>query len=62
MTPSFIDEGEHPENSVNGGRGAGPKTQGNRKRRVLVDYELPAGDARLGWDTDRVRRLFGEIE
>jgi hypothetical protein len=62
MTPSFIDEGEHPENSVNGGRGTGPKTQGNRKRRVLVDYELPAGDARLGWDTDRVRRLFGEIE
>jgi hypothetical protein len=62
MAPSFIDEGEHPENSVNGGRrGTGPKTRGNRKRRVLVDYELPTGDARLDWDTDRVRRLFGEI-
>jgi hypothetical protein len=30
--------------------------------RVLVDYELPAGEARLPWDTDYVRRIFGEIE
>lgn len=25
-------------------------------------YELPEGDDRLEWDTDLVRRLFGEIE
>jgi hypothetical protein len=30
--------------------------------RVLVDYELPAGEERLEWDTDLVRRTFGEIE
>jgi hypothetical protein len=29
---------------------------------VLVDYELPAGEERLEWDTDLVRRTFGEIE
>jgi hypothetical protein len=29
---------------------------------VLVDYGLPMGDDRLEWDTDRVRRLSGEIE
>jgi hypothetical protein len=27
----------------------------------LVDYELPGGQARLSWDTDVIRRLFGEI-
>jgi hypothetical protein len=27
-----------------------------------VDYELPAGEERLEWDTDLVRRTFGEIE
>ncbi|KAF1851720.1 uncharacterized protein K460DRAFT_351619 [Cucurbitaria berberidis CBS 394.84] len=32
-----------------------------RKTSVLVDYELPEGEARLEWDTDLVRRLFGEI-
>jgi hypothetical protein len=32
------------------------------KSRVLVDYELPMGEERLDWDTDRIRRLFGEIE
>jgi hypothetical protein len=30
--------------------------------RVLVDYELPAGEERLEWDTDLVRRTFGEID
>ncbi|KAH3961313.1 hypothetical protein HBH69_192750 [Parastagonospora nodorum] len=30
--------------------------------RVLVDYELPEGEERLEWDTDLVRRIFGEIE
>jgi hypothetical protein len=30
--------------------------------RVLVDYELPAGEERLEWDTDLVRKTFGEIE
>jgi hypothetical protein len=30
--------------------------------RVLADYELPAGEERLEWDTDLVRRTFGEIE
>lgn len=30
--------------------------------RVLVDYELPGGEERLKWDTDLVRRMFGEIE
>ncbi|KAF2130967.1 hypothetical protein P153DRAFT_287286 [Dothidotthia symphoricarpi CBS 119687] len=29
---------------------------------VLVDYPLPEGEARLDWDTDLVRRLFGEIQ
>ena len=29
---------------------------------VLVDYELPGGRARLDWDTDLIRRLFGEID
>ncbi|CAO2651262.1 Nn.00g095590.m01.CDS01 [Neocucurbitaria sp. VM-36] len=33
-----------------------------RKPLVLVDYELPEGEARLDWDTDPVRRLFAEIE
>ncbi|KAH7359879.1 hypothetical protein BKA66DRAFT_219978 [Pyrenochaeta sp. MPI-SDFR-AT-0127] len=32
-----------------------------RKPGVLVDYGLPEGEARLDWDTDLVRRLFGEI-
>lgn len=27
-----------------------------------VDYDLPVGDDRLDWDTDFVRRTFGEIE
>jgi hypothetical protein len=62
MAPSLIDEIEHSENMVGDGAGTGPKTQGKRKRRVLVDYEFPVGDARLDWDTDRVRRIFGEIE
>jgi hypothetical protein len=30
--------------------------------RVLVDYELPEGEGRLEWDTDLVRKTFGEIE
>lgn len=30
--------------------------------RCLVDYELPSGVDRLGWDTDEVRRMVGEIE
>lgn len=30
--------------------------------RVLVGYELPEGEERLEWDTDLVRRIFGEIE
>jgi hypothetical protein len=30
--------------------------------RILVNYELPAGEERLEWDTDLVRRTFGEIE
>ncbi|KAL5114104.1 hypothetical protein ACEQ8H_008036 [Pleosporales sp. CAS-2024a] len=30
--------------------------------RVLVHYDLPMGEDRLDWDTDRVRRLFEEIE
>lgn len=34
----------------------------NGRPRVLVDYELPEGEDRLEWDTDRVRRAFGEIE
>lgn len=33
-----------------------------KKVKVLVDYELPEGDDRLEWDTDAVRRIFGEIE
>ena len=32
-----------------------------KSSKVLVDYELPEGDSRLDWDTDYVRRLFGEI-
>lgn len=32
------------------------------RHKSLVDYELPEGDQRLEWDTDLVRRLFGEIE
>lgn len=30
--------------------------------KVLVNYELPEGEVRLEWDTDLVRRTFGEIE
>lgn len=33
----------------------------SKKTRVLVNYELPSGSSRLDWDTDVVRRLFGEI-
>lgn len=32
------------------------------RQKMLVDYELPGSDQRLDWDTDLVRRLFGEIE
>ncbi|KAF2708392.1 hypothetical protein K504DRAFT_492046 [Pleomassaria siparia CBS 279.74] len=40
-----------------------PKLQEKKKQPgVLVDYDLPMGDDRLDWDTDLVRRLFGEIE
>jgi hypothetical protein len=62
MAPSLVEEIEHSENMASGGAGTGPKTQGNREPRVLVGYELPVGNARLDWDTDRVRRIFGEIE
>jgi hypothetical protein len=34
----------------------------SNKSGAIVDYELPMGEARLDWDTDFVRRLFGEIE
>jgi hypothetical protein len=34
----------------------------NGEQRVLVEYELPAGEERLDWDTDLVRRMVGEIE
>lgn len=40
----------------------GAMNQDNIRPRVLIDYELPMGDDRLDWDTDRVRRLFGESE
>lgn len=33
-----------------------------KELRVLVDYELPEGKDRADWDTDFVRRAFGEIE
>lgn len=36
--------------------------QETAKPSVLVDYSLPEGEARLDWDTDLVRRLFGEIQ
>lgn len=39
-----------------------PIRHASRRRIVKVDYELPEGKARLEWDTDLVRRLFGEIE
>jgi hypothetical protein len=40
----------------------GLEIQGRTMPKALVDYELPMGEARLEWDTDIVRRLFGEIE
>ncbi|KAF2850944.1 hypothetical protein T440DRAFT_507647 [Plenodomus tracheiphilus IPT5] len=33
-----------------------------KEYKVLVGYELPTSDNRLDWDTDLVRRTFGEIE
>jgi hypothetical protein len=30
-------------------------------KRILVDYHLPEGDGRAEWDTDELRRAFGEI-
>jgi hypothetical protein len=57
-----IDKIEPPKSMVNMDERTGQKNQVNRKSRVVVGYELPRGDARLDWDTDRVRRLFGEIE
>jgi hypothetical protein len=36
--------------------------QSEHRQRSLVDYQLPEGDQRLDWDTNLVRRLFGEIE
>jgi hypothetical protein len=62
MPPTLVDEVERAEDPIGGGTGMGPKAQGNKKRRILVDYELPRGGGRLDWDTDLVRRLFGEIE
>lgn len=49
------------------GRGRVSKKEGGMKldTRLIkkkVDYELPTGEGRLDWDTDLVRRLFGEIE
>lgn len=32
-----------------------------QKIAVLVDYELPEGEDRADWDTDSLRRAFGEI-
>ncbi|KAH7090581.1 hypothetical protein FB567DRAFT_520174 [Paraphoma chrysanthemicola] len=32
-----------------------------RVYKVLVDYKLPMGEERLPWDTDYVRRTFGEV-
>lgn len=36
--------------------------QGERAVKILVDYDLPTGDERLNWDTDKVRRMAREIE
>jgi hypothetical protein len=33
-----------------------------RKPEVLVDYELPEGYEHMDWDTDHLRRAFGDIE
>ena len=30
--------------------------------KAFVDYQLPVGEDRMDWDTDSVRRSFGEIE
>jgi hypothetical protein len=38
------------------------KEADKRAAKTKVDYKLPGGGARLEWDTDLVRRLFGEIE
>jgi hypothetical protein len=62
MAPLTIDMVERPNSMVNLDEGARQKIQANEKTRIVVDYELPEGDVRLDWDTDRVRRLFGEIE
>jgi hypothetical protein len=59
-------ERSYPEDN-GGGRQGGKGWAANLpnhtkvKSRVMVDYELPEGDDRLDWDTDLVRRLYGEI-
>ena len=53
-----IDDGK--EHGTNGNTVLPPHT--NNQSRKLVQYELPEGLERPDWDTDLVRRKFGEIE
>lgn len=56
---SFNDAGIGTEGCVDRRPDGGSK---DSRDKSLVAYELPEGDQRLDWDTDLVRRLFGEIE
>ncbi|KAH9875052.1 hypothetical protein J1614_004540 [Plenodomus biglobosus] len=55
---------EVPEGEGQGGQGSVRLTTkpGVKEYTSHVDYDLPVGDDRLDWDTDFVRRTFGEIE
>ncbi|KAH7075562.1 hypothetical protein BKA63DRAFT_565631 [Paraphoma chrysanthemicola] len=45
----------------NGWRDPSEEMPKERVCKVLVNYQLPMGEERLPWDTDNVRRVFGEI-
>jgi hypothetical protein len=62
LAPSVIDEADRLGTESTTPDETGLTGHANTEPKVLVDYELPMDESRLDWDTDVVRRAFGEIE
>jgi hypothetical protein len=68
MRPTLFDarhEGDYPKMPVDPSSIVQTKPQAEVRKAqpgVLVDYVLPSGQDRAEWDTDFLRRAFGEIE
>ena len=60
--PTNSDPGTKMANKAPRTTGQEDETIRVRRSRVLVEYELSEGEQRAEWDTDFLRRAFGEIE